>query len=192
VHSKRKRRSIAPNNKESLFSESNGAPTRAAWKSLFPSLRIGFTITPAWLAGALAAAKQRADNGGNMALQETLARFLMDGHLARYARAMRKRYASRRGALLESIERGLADWFVPVPPGAGIHLYARHRAPRHAKRIASAVERHAIGAQPLSDFLIDRENTAGANAGIVFGFGCIDTAQIEGSIAQLSRALDRR
>jgi GntR family transcriptional regulator/MocR family aminotransferase len=161
-------------------------------KSLFPSLRVGFTIAPPWLINALSAAKQRADNGGNVALQEALARFILDGHLARYTRAMRKRYASRREALLESIERQLSDWFVPVPPGAGIHLSARYRDRRHAKRIVSLIEHHAIGAQPVSDFLIDREITAGAGSGIVFGFGRIDEAQIEGSIVQLSRALNHR
>lgn len=157
-------------------------------KSMFPSLRMGFTIAPPWLIGALAAAKQRADNGSNAVLQEALARFILDGHLARYARTMRKRYASRRDALLESIERQLGDWLVPVPPGAGIHLSARYRDRRHAKRILSLIASHAIGAQPVSDFLIDREITAG----VVFGFGCIDEAQIEGSIARLSHALNHR
>jgi GntR family transcriptional regulator / MocR family aminotransferase len=157
-------------------------------KSMFPSLRLGFTIAPPWLIGALAAAKQRADNGSNAVLQEALARFILDGHLARYARTMRKRYASRRNALLEAIERQLGDWLVPVPPGAGIHLSAGYRDRRHAKRILSLIADHAIGAQPVSDFLIDRETTAG----VVFGFGCIDEAQIEGSIARLSHALNPR
>jgi GntR family transcriptional regulator/MocR family aminotransferase len=161
-------------------------------KSMFPSLRIGFTIAPPWLIGPLAAAKQRADNGSNAVLQEALARFILDGHLARYARTMRKRYARRRDALLHSIERHLVDWLVPVPPGAGIHLSARYRDRRHAKRIMSLAEHHAIGAQPVSDFLIDRETGARGGSGIVFGFGCIDEPQIEGSIARLSRALHHR
>ena len=161
-------------------------------KSMFPSLRIGFAIAPPWLIGAMAAAKQRADNGNNVALQDALARFILDGHLARYARTMRKRYASRRDALLDAIERHLVDWLVPVPPGAGIHLSARYRDRRHAKRILSLTEHHAIGAQPVSDFLIDRETAARTGSGIVFGFGRIDEAQIEGLIARLARALNHR
>jgi GntR family transcriptional regulator/MocR family aminotransferase len=157
-------------------------------KSMFPSLRIGFTIAPPWLIGALAAAKQRADNGSNAVLQGALARFILDGHLARYARTMRKRYASRRDTLVEAIERHLGDWLVPVAPGAGIHLSARYRDRRHAKRVLSLIAHHAIGAQPVSDFLIDRET----GAGVVFGFGCIDEAQIEGPIARLSQALKHR
>jgi len=161
-------------------------------KSMFPSLRIGFTIAPPWLIGPLAAAKQRADNGSNAVLQEALARFILDGHLARYARTMRKRYARRRDALLHSIERHLVDWLLPVPPGAGIHLSASYRDRRYGKRIMSLTEHHAIGAQPVSDFLIDRETAARGGSGIVFGFGCIDEPQIEGSIARLSRALHHR
>jgi hypothetical protein len=45
------------------------------------------------------------------------------------------------------------------------------------------------GAQPLSDFLVVRETSAGA--GVAFGFGCIDEHEIEASIARLGRALRR-
>ncbi|WP_206956781.1 MocR-like pyridoxine biosynthesis transcription factor PdxR [Trinickia acidisoli] len=158
-------------------------------KSLFPALRLGYVVAPTWLIAALTAAKQSADNGGNVALQEALARFILDGHLARYTRRMRKRYEARRDTLVRAIECELAAWLIAVPPGAGIHLYARFRDRRQAKRIVSLVDQHAIGAQPVSDFLVERERAAGT--GIAFGFGCIDAEEIEASIAGLARALHR-
>lgn len=158
-------------------------------KSMFPSLRLGYVVAPPWLIGALAAARQTADNGGNAALQEALARFILDGRLARHARNMRKRYASRRDALLHAIECELGPWLTPVSPSAGIHLYARYEDRRQARRIVSLARQHAVGAQPDSDFLIERASSAGA--GIAFGFGCIDEPDIERSIKALSRALSR-
>ena len=158
-------------------------------KSLFPALRLGYVVAPPWLAGALAAAKQSADNGGNVAVQEALARFILDGHLARYTRRMRKRYERRRDTLLTAIERDLSEWLAASAPSAGIHLSVRYRDRRQAKRIASLVERYAPGAQPLSDFLIEPETAAAT--GIAFGFGCIDEAEIDASIEQLARAMNR-
>ena len=122
-------------------------------KSLFPALRLGYVVAPPWLTPALAAAKQRADNGGNVAVQEALARFILDGHLARSARQMRKRYARRRDTLLCTIERELGEWLIAVPPEAGIHLSARFRDRRQAKRIAALVERDGPCAQRLDYFV---------------------------------------
>ncbi|KAA0080986.1 MocR-like pyridoxine biosynthesis transcription factor PdxR [Trinickia soli] len=158
-------------------------------KSMFPSLRLGYVVAPAWLIAALSATKQAADNGGNTAVQETLARFILDGHLARYARAMRKRYASRRDTLLAAIESELDDWLIAVPPSAGIHLYARYRDRRQAKRIATLAAQYAHGAQPVSDFLVQRESSIGD--GIAFGFGALDELEIKRSIRALARALKR-
>lgn len=155
-------------------------------KIMFPSLRVGYVVAPPWLIGALAAAKQCTDNGGNVALQEALARFILDGHLAKHTRRMRKRYASRRDALLSAIERELGDWLIAVPPSAGIHLFAKYRDRRQTKRIMTLAAHHAIGAQQASDFLIDRQ---AAGAGMAFGFGCIDEADIERAIGRFARAL---
>ncbi|PMS21979.1 GntR family transcriptional regulator [Trinickia dabaoshanensis] len=162
-------------------------------KSLFPALRLGYVVAPPWLMKTLAAAKQNADNGGNVAVQEALARFILDGHLARYTRRMRKRYARRRDTLLAAIERELGEWLIPVVPDAGIHLYARYRDRRQAKRIASVAAHYAIGAQTSGDFLLGRDASAGpaADAGIAFGFGCIDEDEIEASIARFAHAMAR-
>ena len=102
---------------------------------------------------------------------------------------MRKRYERRRDTLLTAIERDLSEWLAASAPSAGIHLSVRYRDRRQAKRIASLVERYAPGAQPLSDFLIEPETAAAT--GIAFGFGCIDEAQIDASIEQLARAMNR-
>jgi GntR family transcriptional regulator/MocR family aminotransferase len=160
-------------------------------KSLFPALRLGYVVAPPWLLQALTAAKQSADNGGNVAIQEAVARLILDGDLARYTRRMRKHYASRRDTLLAVLDRELGNWLTPIVPGAGIHLYARYRDRRHAPRIASLTAQYAAGARDAGAFLLARRAGASSGAGIAFGFGCIDEEEIEASIARLARAIGR-
>ncbi|CAN7597685.1 PLP-dependent aminotransferase family protein [Trinickia sp. LjRoot230] len=156
-------------------------------KSLFPSLRIGYLVAPPWACDALAWAKRCADAAGNVQLHETLARFILDGHLARHVRSMRKHYAARREAMLDALQLRLGDWFDAIPAQAGIHLCARYRRRNDASRLLPHVRRFAAGAQPVSDFLFESDTRAAA--GIAFGFGCIEADEIDVSLSRLAQAL---
>jgi len=69
-------------------------------KSLFPALRLGFVAAPGWARAALAAAKQCADWHCPLPLQDTLAAFIAEGHLARWwPRRRRKAWPSIRCSL---------------------------------------------------------------------------------------------
>ncbi|RKP43511.1 PLP-dependent aminotransferase family protein [Trinickia fusca] len=163
-------------------------------KSLFPSLRIGYIVAPAWALDMLIAAKHCTDSAGNVQVQDALARFILEGHLARHVRKMRKHYALRREAMLASFADELAPWFEAVPALAGIHLCARYRDRREAGRILTQTRQHAIGAQPVSDFLLERRSRASSVAagdGIAFGFGRIEAEDISAAMKRLSRALKR-
>jgi GntR family transcriptional regulator/MocR family aminotransferase len=160
-------------------------------KSLFPSLRIGYVVAPAWAREALAAVKQCADTTGNAQVQDALGHFILDGHLARYVRRMRKVYAGRRQAMLDGLAQELQPWFQPIPSEAGIHLSVRYRDGgdggdgEAAKWILSKVRQHAPGAQPIGDFaMIDDPRM-----GIVFGIGCIEADAIREALRKLSIAL---
>jgi GntR family transcriptional regulator / MocR family aminotransferase len=156
-------------------------------KSLFPSLRIGYIVAPPWARAALTAVKWCADTGGNGQLQDALGHFIVEGHLARYVRRMRKVYAERRQALLA----GLADldpWLEPVPSEAGIHLAARCRERAGAARFLALLRQHAPGARAFSHFAMDGGER---DAGVVFGFGCIEASAIRERLAALTQALRR-
>jgi GntR family transcriptional regulator / MocR family aminotransferase len=156
-------------------------------KSLFPSLRIGYIVAPPWARDALTAVKWCADTGGNTQLQHALGHFILDGHLARYVRRMRKVYAERRRALLA----GLADldtWLEPVPSEAGIHLAARCRERTRVTRLMAQLRQHAPGARPFGHFAM---SAGGREAGVVFGFGCIEADAIRERLSALAQALRR-
>ncbi len=155
-------------------------------KSLFPALRIGYLVAPAWAREALAAVRLCSDTSGNAQLQDALGHFILDGHLARHVRRMRRVYAERREALLAGLTQELVPWLQPLPCEAGIHLGARLRPRAAAARLIAQARQHTPGAQPLSVFAV-----AEHQSGMAFGFGCIEAAAIREPLRALARALSR-
>ncbi|WP_426689194.1 PLP-dependent aminotransferase family protein [Rhodanobacter ginsengiterrae] len=156
-------------------------------KSMFPSLRKGFVVAPAWARSSLVTVKHCADSHCDTITQSVLAAFIRDGHLARHVRHMRPIYAGRREALLEGLQSELGQWLQPVPSEAGLHLAARIRDPARAAQIMPVVLRHAPGAESIADYAMTR-NIAPA---VTFGYGVIDAADIAAAVSRLRKALKK-
>lgn len=156
-------------------------------KSLFPALRKGFVVAPAWAREALVAARHCADAHSDETAQRTLATFIRDGHLARHVRRLRPIYAARRDALVAGLVEELGEWLEPIPSEAGLHLAARLRDPADAQRVVDAMRRHAPGAQPVADYAF-----APVPPALVFGYGVIDADAIGPALAGMRRTLRRR
>lgn len=155
-------------------------------KSLFPSLRKGFVVSPAWAREALVAVKHCADSHCDTITQAALAAFIREGHLARHVRRMRPIYAERRQALQAGLQQALSPWLVPMPCEAGLHLAARFRDPARAAAIVQAMRQHTPGAQSTAEYAMD---TDAPPLGITFGYGVIDAADITPALRRLRRAL---
>jgi GntR family transcriptional regulator/MocR family aminotransferase len=156
-------------------------------KSLFPSLRIGYVVAPAWLRDALAAVKEHADTCGNAQLEDALADFILEGHLARHVRRMRRVYAGRRAALMDMLHGPLSRWLAAIPSEAGIHVAARFIDAEAADELLPRVREHAMGAMPLRA-LSRREDGV---CGVAFGLGCVGEVEIRERLASLEKALRR-
>ena len=156
-------------------------------KSLFPSLRVGYVVAPEWLRDAFAAAKESADTCGNAQVQDALADFILEGHLARHVRRMRRAYADRRAALFDMLDGPLSRWFEAIPSEAGIHVAARFVDAERADALLPRVREHAAGAMPLRAL----SQRADALHGVAFGIGCVDEAEIRERLAVLAKALGR-
>ncbi len=152
-------------------------------KSLFPALRLGFVVTPAWARTALIAAKQHADWHGPVLAQDTLAAFIDEGHLARHVRKMRKIYGERRRRLIDAISAHCGGWLQPIPGAAGLHLAARLDPAIDAGRMVERALTEGIRTQSLARFA----TRAGAPNGLAFGFGMIATERIEPAIRRLAK-----
>jgi GntR family transcriptional regulator/MocR family aminotransferase len=154
-------------------------------KSLFPSLRKGFVVAPAWAREALIDVKRCTDSHSDGLTQATLAAFIAEGHLARHIRRMRPIYAQRRQTLVQGMEQRLGQWLQVLPGNAGLHLSARIlKAPSTAAVLQAALD-HLPGALPLSAYAA----TKGRMPGLCIGYGCVEVDQIARAVRGMGRAL---
>ena len=154
-------------------------------KSMFMALRIGFVIAPPWAVPALVAARLQHNWHVPAVNQATLASFIAEGHLARHVRKMRPVYAERHDTLLRAIEQHLPHRLAPVPSLAGLHLSAALRAPDPAAWWQAA----AAGAGVRIATLAPSVRRPLVLNGLVFGYGLIETSDIEPGIRALAQAL---
>jgi len=90
-------------------------------KTLAPALRLGWTVAPAALAGALREHKAWADGGSPALDQLALASFIERGDLDRHLRRARAVFRRRRNAVLLALAEHLPE--APVAgAAAGLHV----------------------------------------------------------------------
>lgn len=154
-------------------------------KSLFPALRLGYVIAPAWARAAVVAAKRQADWHAALPGQDTLAAFIAEGHLARHVRKMRGVYADRREALIQAIEATLARRVRLVPSEGGLHLSLKLPGRQTGAALAARAAEHGIRLSELGRFALSRP----APNGIALGFGMIPVQRIAPAIDKLDSLL---
>jgi GntR family transcriptional regulator/MocR family aminotransferase len=157
-------------------------------KSLFPSIRLGFVVAPPWAHDALGAVKQYTDWHCAVLMQETLAAFISEGHLARHVRRMRAIYADRRSVLLDGLKTQFSSWLQPLPSSAGLHLTAT--ANDVSLDVDALVERareRDVGINSLARFHYGKPCTPG----IVFGYGALDRRDIPEALTRLRAIISR-
>ncbi len=156
-------------------------------KSLFPTLRKGFVVAPAWARDALIDAKYCTDSHCDLLTQVTLAAFISEGHLARHIRRMRPIYTRRRAALADTIGEHLSPWLEVLPGPAGLHLTARIRDSANAADVENAALRHLPGALTLAPYTVGKLPMKG----LCIGYGCAEVDQITHAVRDMGRLLRR-
>ncbi|MBX4941523.1 PLP-dependent aminotransferase family protein [Rhizobium binae] len=154
-------------------------------KSMFPSLRLGFVVSPPWASDALIAAKRVADGQCAAILQATLADFILEGHLARHVRKMRSVYSTRNDTVLKSLIEHLPDLLEPIPTSAGIHCAAFFRTPVDINDVINRATNAGIAIEDLDRFWV----APPPRSGLAFGFSAIDESRIKDGIALLAKIL---
>jgi GntR family transcriptional regulator / MocR family aminotransferase len=155
-------------------------------KSLFPDLRLGFIISPAWARQALIAAKQLSDWNAPLVAQDVLAAFISEGHLARHVRKMRKLYGERRGTLESALERFCGGQLRVVGIGAGLHLSAYVNGSASAAVLGDKARAAGIALNNIRRFTASQQG----RDGLVFGYGAIGSGQIDQAIRGFARLME--
>ncbi|VFT17932.1 GntR family transcriptional regulator [Pseudomonas aeruginosa] len=156
-------------------------------KTLFPELRLGYLLPPASLREAVLAARKLIDRHSETLQQRALALFIQRGDFARHTRRLQREYAQRRGRLLERLHGDLSPWLEALPAVAGIHLAARCREPLDVLRIARHLRQQGLEVGTLPPFYAETP----AQAGFLFGFGCIERDDIDPALDLLRAELRR-
>ena len=143
-------------------------------KVLHPGIRVGFIVAPKSLVPALSAARSLTDSHEPLVTQAALARFIMEGHLARHVRRMSKIYARRRARLLDLLRASPEIYGRIVPSVAGLHIACILRDESRLKPLLKRALLHGVALTPLSRFSTQQA----PSAGIALGYGRISEEQI--------------
>jgi GntR family transcriptional regulator/MocR family aminotransferase len=156
-------------------------------KSLSPDLRLGYAIAPPALRAALVNAKYLADVHCPDMPQRALARFMADGHLLRHVRRLHEIFSRRRERLLARLSGDLSPWLEPLPAIAGYHLAVMFHRPLDVTQLCHQARRADVGLYPLDEFQHER----GGLAGLLVGFGAIETEDIDPALDRVRAVLER-
>jgi GntR family transcriptional regulator / MocR family aminotransferase len=154
-------------------------------KCMLSALRLGFIVAPPWAISTLTAAKNCLDWHCATPIQSAVAAFIAEGHLTRHVRKMRGIYKERRELLLQSLQDKLGDWLSPIPSYYGMHVAAVVRAPLDLEAVSEALARQQIKIHTLSRYFLGPQT----RAGLVFGYGTVDLAEIRRGISTLRKVL---
>lgn len=157
-------------------------------KLMFPSLRLGYLVTPPQLTNVFRQARAVIDDQPAMSTQPALAAFFQSGLLAAHVRRMRKRYAHRQQLLLAAAARHLSGLIELKPDEAGLHLVGQTvGALKNVADTEIAARLYAAGlvVPPLSRYDIGDNR----RQGLMFGYAAVADGRIEPAVAEIARLL---
>ncbi|WP_226478147.1 PLP-dependent aminotransferase family protein [Pseudomonas sp. MWU16-30323] len=144
-------------------------------KTLLPELRLGYTVLPPAIFGAVLKAKQLTDQHSSTLPQWALAKFISEGYLLKHIRRCHGVYAGRRERILQRLAGDLSPWFDVVPTVAGFHLAALCKVPVNIPQLIQRAREADVGLYPLSVFFHDTP----VREGLKIGFGAVETLDID-------------
>jgi GntR family transcriptional regulator/MocR family aminotransferase len=157
-------------------------------KTMLPTLRLGFIVTPPSLRTAVHKAKFVTDWHTSMLVQAALARFIDDGGFARHLRRMSAVYRVRHEMITKALTTEFAEHLELIPSSAGLHVaaLARSASADRLEDVARQASEVGVEVQQLARFAVG----ARGRAGLVLGYGAIRTVQIEEGLRRLRECFD--
>ena len=157
-------------------------------KLLFPSLRIGYVVLPSSLADCFWAFRQRTDFRNLSLDQAVLCDFIVDGHLGRHLRRMRKLYSSRLAALIDGGHQYLKGLLKISDVRAGLYTVGFLENGMSSRQAEKAAATHGVEVFALDRYTLKRPDPKG----LLLGFAAFDETAIRKGLVHLAAALDHR
>jgi GntR family transcriptional regulator / MocR family aminotransferase len=155
-------------------------------KTLLPTLRLAFMMVPPSLREATYKAKFVTDWHTATIAQKALARFIDEGAFARHIRKLSRIYSERHAMLTAEIRNNFGDYLQLIPSSTGLHIAATARTASLGDIEAIASRAFDVGVA-IQSFPLE-----GKQAGIMLGYGAIETAQIAEGLRRLRSCFDER
>ena len=152
-------------------------------KTLSPSLRLGFIVTPPSLRDAMQKAKFVSDGHTALHTQAALASFINQGAYARHLRRLRAIYEERHDLITRLLVRDFADLVDVLPSAAGLHIAARTPSVslEQLRQLDKQARATGVAFHHLSGFAYQQP----PQAGILLGYGAVPTSNIEEGLRRL-------
>jgi GntR family transcriptional regulator/MocR family aminotransferase len=125
-------------------------------KVLFPSMRLGYIVSPPSLVESFVRAKHVCDRQTPVLLQMSLADFMARGHFDRHLLRARRLCGQRRSALLAAVDRYLKPRVTVQGANAGIHvmMWMKGRAARHVPGMIARAAEVSVGMYPIAPYFV--------------------------------------
>jgi GntR family transcriptional regulator/MocR family aminotransferase len=152
---------------------------------LAPGVSSGFVVAPPLLFERLAALRAASDARSDAAVECAVAELFEDGEMLRHVGRTRRRYASRRDALADSLRRRLGDALTFSVPDGGMAIWARVDDAIDVDAWAAAGERLGVRFSSAQRFDFDRRD----RSHVRLGFSYHDETEIDDAARRMADAL---
>src|SRR5689334_14919206 len=162
-------------------------------KTLSPTLRLGYLVVPPALRPSFSEAKRLTDRHTPLLEQDALAELLASGAYERHVRAMRRKNAERRAALLQALADDLGPAVTIAGADTGLHVvvWINGVAADREPALVAAARAAGIGLYPVSP-LYDSTEPRPAEAGFVLGYAGLEAEALRRGVAVLATVLAER
>lgn len=156
-------------------------------KTLAPALRLGWMVLPVDLVDLAIKYKMAADLGTSIMDQIAFGQMLASGDYDRHLRQMRRRYTSRRNAMLAGLSRHFPHATV-MGAAAGVQLAVHFPAGYPVEDLVSRALEVGVKVEALQPWYAE---SGSGPPGLILGFADVSESQIQRGIALLGQAAQR-
>jgi GntR family transcriptional regulator / MocR family aminotransferase len=154
-------------------------------KSTFHDIRLGYALVPEAYVEIFEQAQRHSGQIGAVPVQDALAEFIADGHLAAHIRRMSRLYRVRRDHLVQALNAAAGGRLSIAPPSGGMQLVATLGKQIDDRAVAARLAEHGLSVRPLSPHFVGRVT----DRGLFLGFAAWNEAEIEQGAEVLGRVL---
>ncbi|HSJ71399.1 MAG TPA: PLP-dependent aminotransferase family protein [Acidimicrobiia bacterium] len=148
-------------------------------KTLSPALRLGYVVVPQSLHEQVLEVRRQVDWAPSHVDQLTLRGYIADGHLEGHLRRTRRIYMGRQQRMTAFLERAAAQGVLrPAASNAGLHISAGLSPALEEAKIMARLAERGVAIEGYAEYSSIQQ----ADGGLVFGFGLVDSDQLEEAI----------